>query len=94
VGSVAPHAQLPEQTREHREAGEADDDVRDVGSRAGPEDLLYDVRVEEADDPPLRAPRTTSASQIGSARLMNSIASSFARRRIVDNRTKYARAGP
>jgi hypothetical protein len=74
VGAAGPEAQRPEQSRDHREAGQPHDHVRDVGRRAGPEDLLDDVRVDEADDPQLRAPMMTSASRTGSARFMSSIA--------------------
>src|SRR5687767_9540145 len=55
AGACAVHAeaQVLEEPRQHREGGEAHRDVDHVGGRAGPEDLLHDVRAEEADDPPV-----------------------------------------
>jgi hypothetical protein len=48
VGAAA-HVQALGQVRQERHGGEADDDVDDVGGRAGAQDLLDDVEVEEHD---------------------------------------------
>ena len=80
VRSRAGWALRPRRAVEHLrdiEAGDADDDVDDVGERPAPKSSTFTCSVEQADYPPVESASTISQQATGSNRLIISISSSL-----------------